>query len=242
MQLSEFDQKYVSIKTAYGDTLKGLARYQDEDYLRSEWGGEEEGLFIEDFLIYASQIASIEETTVHGTAELWTRQMILRRYRMEDAEPLYRDLGSDPEMVRYSGWNPYATLEMAEKTVRQFIDSYSDDRSYSWIMDIEGVAVGTIGAYDFQNDRIEVGYSVIRGWQGRGLATEALSRVLKYLTENECISCVTAWCAAENAASRKVLEKAGMQFVSMERDGISVGDRSYDILHFEYRRKPQTEV
>lgn len=239
MQLSEFDQKYVCIKTVYGDTIIGLARYCDAEYLQSEWGGDEEGLFVEDFLVYRSQIASIEETVVHGTAELWTQQLILRRYRPEDAGPLYQYLGSDPEMVRYSRWNPYATQEKAQETVQQMIDSYSDEHAYSWIMDIDGVVVGTIGAYDYRNDQIEVGYSVVRGWQGRGLATEALSRVLQYLTENEGISCVRAWCAAENTASRRVLEKSGMQFVQLEQDGIRVGDRSYDILHFEYRGKKQ---
>ena len=39
-------------------------------------------------------------------------------------------------------------------------------------------------------------------------------KVLEYLTENEGISCVTAWCAAENIGSRRVLEKSGMKLVS----------------------------
>ncbi len=96
-------------------------------------------------------------------------------------------------MVAYSGWNPYATLEMAQETVRDFISSYENDHTYSWIMDIDDVIVGTIGAYDYKDDQIEIGFSVVKGWQGRGLATEALKKVLEYLTENEGISCVTAW-------------------------------------------------
>lgn len=87
MSLSEYEQKYVRIRTIYGDTLTGLARYGDCEFLRCEWGGKEEGLFIEDFLVYRSQIESTEEIEVHGTVELWTDRMILRRYRPEDAEP-----------------------------------------------------------------------------------------------------------------------------------------------------------
>ncbi len=60
-------------------------------------------------------------------------------------------------------------------------------------------------------------------------------RVLEYLTENEGIPCVTAWCAAENTASRRVLEKSGMQLVSIEKGGLTVGDKTYDKLNFEYR-------
>ncbi len=73
--------------------------------------------------------------------------------------------------------------------------------------------VGTIGAYDLKDRRIEVGFSIVRAWRGRGYATQALKKVLQYLTENEGIPCVTAWCAAENIGSGKVLEKAGMQLV-----------------------------
>ena len=237
MDLSKYEKKYVQIKTIYGDIHTGLASYGNYDFLMCEYGGEEDGIFSEDVLIYNSQIESIEEIEVHGTAELWTERLILRRYEPEDAEPLYRRLGSDPSMYKYSGWNPYATLEMAQETVREFIRHYDDEHVYSWVIDVDDVVVGTIGAYDYKDDRIEVGYSVVPAWQGRGIATEALKEVLEYLTENEGISCVTAWCADENTGSWRVLEKAGMQRVRTDKEGLVVGDKTYDKLIYEYRRE-----
>ena len=233
--ISRYDQKYVCIKDIYGETFTGLASYGNYDFLMCEYGGDEDGIFIENYLIYNSQIETIEEIEVHGTAEMWTEHLILRRYRSEDAEPLYQYLGSDPEMYKYSGWNPYATPEMAQETVRRFIDSYDDEHVYSWVMDFDDVVIGTIGAYDYEDDQIEVGFSVVQRWQGRGYATEALARVLEYLTENEGISCVTAWCAAENIGSKRVLEKSGMQLADAEKDGITVGEKTYDKLIYEYR-------
>ena len=70
---------------------------------------------------------------------------------------------------------------------------------------------------------------------GRGYATEALKEVLWYLTENEGISCVTAWCAAENVGSKRVLEKAGMRSVGIEQDGLVIGEKAFDKLLYEYR-------
>ena len=235
MDLQKYDGKYVRIKDKWGETFSGLAEYGNHDFLECEYGGGEDGIFIEDHLIYNSQIISIEEIEVHGTVELWTERMILRRYRLGDADDLYRYLGTEPSMYEYSGWNPYATLEMARETVQGFIDSYDDSHVYSWVMDIDDVIVGTIGAYDYKDDRIEVGFSVVKGWQGRGLATAALKKVLEYLTENEGIPCVTAWCASENAGSQKVLEKAGMQYICTEKNALSVGDKVYDKLVYEYR-------
>ena len=236
MDLSKYDGKHVHITDRWGHNYTGLASYGNYVFLECEYGGEEDGLFIEDCLIYNSQITSIEEIEVHGTVELWTERLKLRRYRLEDADDLYQYLGSDPEMYEYSGWNPYATPEMARETVRSFIDSYSDEHTYSWVMDVDDVIVGTIGAYDFKDDHIEAGFSVVKGWQGRGIATEALKEVIEYLTENEGIPRVTAWCASENTGSRKVLEKAGMKLVSKEAGGLAVGDRVYDKLIYQFER------
>ena len=122
---------------------------------------------------------------MHGCVELRTDRLVLRRYRPEDTDDLYHYLGTDPAMYEYSGWNPFATLELAQETVRRFIDCYEDEHTYSWVMDIDDVIVGTIGAYDYKDDHIEIGFCVVKGWQGRGLATEALKKVLEYLTENE---------------------------------------------------------
>jgi len=235
MDLSKYDGKHVRVTDKWGETFAGLVEYGNRDFLECEYGGEEDGIFIEDVLIYHSQIVSIEEIEVHGTAELRTERMILRRYRPEDAEDLHRYLGTDPAMYEYSGWNPYATPEMAQETVRGFIDSYKDGHTYSWVMDIDEVIVGTIGAYDYKDDQIEVGFSVVPGWQGRGLATAALKKVLEYLTENEGIPCVTAWCAAANAGSRRVLEKAGMKLSGEEKESLKVGGRIYDKLIYEYK-------
>ena len=237
MNLAEYDGKYVSIRDTHGNDFVGRASYGSVDLLESEWGLDEDGIFIEDVLLCNSQIESIEVIVPHGTAELWTENLVLRRYRPEDAEQLYQQLGTDPEMHQYSGWNPYQTLEMTQDTVQHFIDSYQRDHSYSWVMDANGddVVAGTIGAYDYHNGQIEVGFSVGRAWQGRGFATEALRTVLAYLTENEGIACVTAWCAAENIGSRRVLEKAGMKFVHTEKDGLMVDGRVYDKMIYEYR-------
>ena len=168
MDLQIYDERHVRVTDIYGTTHTGVADYYNVDYCLHEYGENEDGIKVEDVLIYRSQIASIEEVEVHGTAELRTGRLVLRRYRPEDAAALYRNLGSDPAMYQYSGWNPYATLEMAQETVNRFIESYRDEHTYSWVIDVDDVIFGTIGAYDYEDDRIEVGFSIIRACWGRG--------------------------------------------------------------------------
>ena len=62
-----------------------------------------------------------------GTIQLKTDRLILRRHVIEDADFLYRRFGRDEKMYEYSGWNPYATPDMAKETVRNFINGYDDD-------------------------------------------------------------------------------------------------------------------
>lgn len=257
MDLSKYDQKYIRLTDVWGETFEGMAEHCSAELCLHEYGDiDEDALKIGGYLIYASQIASAEEVAPHGTAELWTEHLVLRRYRPDDADYLYMRFGTDPSTYKYSGWNPYATPEMARRSVQQFIAGYAvDDHTYSWVIDVDDVIVGTIGAYDYTESaaceggesgvqstdgatesRIEVGLTIAQDWRGRGFAAEALACVLHHLTENEGINCVTAWCASDNIGSWKAMEKAGMQLVATEKDGLVVGDRTYDKLIYEYRK------
>ena len=171
------------------------------------------------------------------TSEIRTNRLLLRRYRAEDAGELYEKFGKDPQMYKYSGWNPYADPDMARETVQRFIDSYADTSFYGWAIEYCGRLIGTIGAYDYDSgkNQIETGFSIERGSWGQGFATEALTAVLSCLTQHEGIGTVTAWCASENIGSMKAMLKAGMKQTHTEKDGLEVDGKPYDKLHFCYR-------
>ena len=149
---------------------------------------------------------------------------------------LYQNFGTDAAMYRYSGWNPYTTPEQARETVQRFIDSYANPRFYGWAIEYEGRMIGTIGAYDYdpEKNQIEIGFSIERNSWGKGYATEALRAVLEYLTVQEGIACVTAWCASDNIASKRTLEKAGMRLAWIDADGLEVSGQRYDKLNYTY--------
>ena len=174
-----------------------------------------------------------------GTIQLKTGRLILRRHVIEDADFLYRRFGSDEKMYEYSGWNPYATPDMAKETVQNFIKSYDDDAFFGWAIEKDGAIIGTIGAYDHdpQEDSIEVGTSIDRDYWGRGYATEALEAVLRYLTEDNGISNVKAWCASDNLGSAKAMERCGMVLEDVEKDALSIGNKQFDKYNYVYRKE-----
>ncbi|MBR3236917.1 MAG: GNAT family N-acetyltransferase [Oscillospiraceae bacterium] len=173
-----------------------------------------------------------------GTISLKTPRLSLRRHVAEDAGLLYQNFGTDAAMFRYSGWNPYVTPEQARGTVQRFIDSYADPRFYGWAIEREGRMIGTIGAYDYdpKKNQIEVGFSIERASWGKGYAAEALRAVLEYLTVQEGIARVTAWCVSDNIASKRILEKAGMRLAGIDAGGLEVEGQRYDRLDYAYDR------
>ena len=96
--------------------------------------------------------------------------------------------------------------------------------------------IGTIGAYDYdpEQNQIEVGFSIERASWGKGYAAEALETVLEYLTVEEGIARVTAWCASDNIASKRTLEKAGMRLSGVDVDGLEFDGQRYDKLDYTY--------
>jgi len=181
-------------------------------------------------------IGDVLEEIIKGKKEIKTSRLYLRKHRYEDADTLFEIFGKDSRMFEYSGWNPYQTREKAEDTINNFIKSYDDRHFYAWGIENDGRLIGTIGAYDFDESEnsIEIGISIEPFSWGKGYATEALKAVLSYLTNQEKINVVKAWCAADNIGSQKSIQKAGMKLVDIEKNTLEINGKVYDKLNFEY--------
>ena len=171
-----------------------------------------------------------------GTISLKIPCLLLRGHVPEDAGLLCQNYGTDAAMYRYPGWNPYAAPEQAQETVQRFIDNYADPHFYGWAIEREGRMIGTIGAYDYDTEKnqIGVGFSIERANWGKGHAAEALEAVLEYLTVQEGIARVTAWCASDNIAFSRTLGKAGMRLSGIDAGGLEVDGQRHDKRDYAY--------
>lgn len=88
----------------------------------------------------------------------------------------------------------------------------SHEEPTSFAIDVDGEAVGGIGLRlneDVERTSAEIGYWVGRAYWGRGIATEAVRAVTEHAFATYDLTRVYALPFAENAASIRVLEKAG---------------------------------
>jgi len=144
---------------------------------------------------------------------LETPRLLLRRWRPDDLDTLAR-WHVDPELMRHMG-KPSFTREEVEADFRRFEQHWAEHGFGLWAAEekASGELVGRAGlAYHrvWSNDP-EVGWLIDRPWQGRGLATEAGAACVEYALGELGFERVVSICTAENAASRRVMEKLGFR-------------------------------
>lgn len=147
--------------------------------------------------------------------ELRTERLVLRDLVHDD----WRSIALfylDPAVTRF-----LLRHQKSEEYVRRFVDAAAasavDEFRYSFRFAItlpeDGRLIGTCTLFrPSREDRTAVvGFEMDPNYWGRGFATEAVARVIAFGFETQQIARCEASCFAANRASRRVMEKVGMQ-------------------------------
>ena len=90
----------------------------------------------------------------------------------------------------------------------------------AWLVELDGVVIGDCGTTGPTAPEVEIGFGLAAECRGRGHGTELVRMLVGALLEDPVVSTVVARTLPENAASRRVLEKAGFA-LDGERDGLA---------------------
>ena len=174
--------------------------------------------------------------------ELETRRLLLRRMRLDDAEAMYA-YASDPEVTRYVLFETHRSIEDSEAFLRLAAEGYERGDFGGWgvVLKDSGAFIGTCGAEASpEHARAELGYVLSREHWGKGLMPEAVRAIIRFCFGRLDLNRVQARCMAENTASARVMEKAGMTYEGTLREsefikGVYRDMKLYSILRREYR-------
>jgi len=124
---------------------------------------------------------------------------------------VFRAFGSDPEVTRYLTWPPHREPAEAEAALAERIERMERGVELSWMLEHarDGGLVGIVSAW-LEPGGAELGFVLARSAWGHGLATEAVRAVCRWALACPDVTRVWATCDAENGASARVLEKAGL--------------------------------
>ena len=122
-----------------------------------------------------------------GTLTLETERLILRRFTLEDAEAMFNNWASDPEVTKYMTWPTHDSIETTRKVINSWIEGYKSPRMYEWaiVPRLLNEPIGSIAAMGADDNlrSVEIGYNIGNPWWGKGYTAEALIRVIKFLFE-----------------------------------------------------------
>ncbi len=155
-----------------------------------------------------------------GTKTIETMRLILRRFQPEDAEDMFHNWASDPEVCKFLLWGPHLSVEDSRRRIMQLVNNYETNRSYVWaiVPKQKNMPVGSISV-EISNESTlscEIGYCIGKEYWSRGIMTEALRVVMHYLFYEVGYQRILAKHDVLNVASGRVMQKAGMHFVKFE--------------------------
>jgi len=153
-----------------------------------------------------------------------TNRLLLDRFREEDWRDFYQiEISQEQHRFTAEAFNPSSSAS-TEEYIKNLSSINYDKQETGFLLAIRRrESSGLIGFIGFQNGSLahnaqaEVFYSIYRDFWGRGFGTEALQGMVRFGFEIIGLHRIVAYCDADNQASKRMMEKAGMNLESRFR-------------------------
>lgn len=144
---------------------------------------------------------------------LETQRLKLREFLEIDSENMFQ-LNSDPEVIRYTGDDPFSSVEEARLFIRHY-DKYKKFGYGRWTILLRETNeyVGWCGlSYTVDTKETDLGFRLLKKNWNKGFATEAAENCLMYGFQQLALKKIIGRAMKDNKASIRILEKIGMTF------------------------------
>ena len=156
---------------------------------------------------------------------LETERFFLRKLSMDDTDDMY-EYSKRNDVTEYLVWSPHPNKEYTFEYLSYLQNRYKTGDFYDWAIVCKDSCkmIGTCGftRFDFQHNGGEVGYVINPEYKGKGIATEVSARIIRFGFENLALERIECKFIIENEASRRVMEKNGMIFEGIRRNGMLI--------------------
>lgn len=144
---------------------------------------------------------------------LETERLILRQFELSDAEPMFRNWASNPNVTKFLTWPAHDSVKTTKAVIQNWIEEYKVGK-LNWAIVLKEInePIGSMGVVEINQEINEasLGYCIGENWWGQGITAEALTTIIKYLFEEKGFNRVTAIHDLNNPNSGRVMKKAGL--------------------------------
>lgn len=178
--------------------------------------------------------------THKGTEVIETPRLILRPFTTDDAQAMFDNWASDPEVTRFLTWPAHASVEISRMVLEDWEKSYESKEYYQWALELKevGQPIGSISVVrrNDHTEETEIGYCLGKAWWHQGIMSEALSMVINFLFSSVGVNRVAARHDLNNPRSGCVMKKCGMQYEGTTRAGDRNNQGICDAAHYAILR------
>lgn len=149
-----------------------------------------------------------------GTITLTTPRLTLRPFTPDDAQDMFTNWASDPEVTKFLTWPTHPSIAVSQTVLAKWVPHYAEQDYYHWTIVHEGHAIGSIAAVE-HDDRVgkaHIGYALSRKMWHKGIMTEALQAVMNHLFDTVGYQRLEARHDPRNPHSGGVMRKCGMKY------------------------------
>lgn len=151
-----------------------------------------------------------------GTQTIETPRLLLRRFTLEDAQAMYDNWASDPEVTQFLTWHAHESVEVSRMLLEAWTAGYEKEDYYQWAIVLKalGQPIGSIAvvSHDDRTCKAHIGYCIGKRWWHQGYMSEALKAVMDYLFDCVGMLRLEARHDPRNPHSGAVMRKCGMQY------------------------------
>ncbi len=121
----------------------------------------------------------------------------------------------------------------AIKFIKEINENAKTNKSIAWGITLKNhpEIIGTICLWNFSEDRktAEVGYDLNPEFQGKGIMSEAMKRVIDFGFTQLNLDLIEAFTHKENETSKRLLKKNGFQFIEDRTDEDNANNIIFEI-------------
>lgn len=165
----------------------------------------------------------------------------IRKWKLSDAKDLAMALSNRKIQDNLRDGLPYPYTEQDGMDYISSMISADENETFAFAITVNDKAVGSIGVFRQENihrQTGELGYYIAEKYWGKGIMTEAVRQICKFVFEKSDMIRIYAEPFAYNAASCRVLEKVGFQYEGTLRsnavkNGKVIDMKMYSLLKTE---------
>ncbi|MDF2551812.1 MAG: N-acetyltransferase [Chryseobacterium sp.] len=161
-----------------------------------------------------------------------TERLIIRPMSLNDAD-LILELYNMPKFIKFIGNRNINSLSDAENYIKaKFLPQFekSGFGNYLIVLKEGNQKIGGVGIFEREGlDIVDIGFSVLEKFEGKGLMFEAAQKVKSIGMDDFGLNKISAITTKDNLSSQKLIEKLGLKFQKY----VTLPNENEELMYYE---------